>query len=49
MSEAELSEYCGTKGLYIDQVKAWKTESLKGFVSLKNREQETRQQRKADH
>lgn len=38
MNEAELSEYCREKGLYVEQVKTWKADSLKGFAS--SREQE---------
>ncbi|WP_157957925.1 hypothetical protein [Aliidiomarina celeris] len=38
MSEAELSEYCRERGLFVEQVKAWKADSLKGFAS--SREQE---------
>ena len=48
MSEAELSEYCRAKGLYVEQVKAWKAESLKGFVNSREQELETKRQRKAD-
>src|SRR5690554_7856345 len=39
MNEAELSEYCRSKGLYVEQVKAWKADSLKGFS---NRSEERR-------
>src|SRR5690554_2536966 len=31
LSEAKLSQYCREKGLYPDQVKQWKAESLQGF------------------
>lgn len=48
MNEAELSEYCRAKGLYVEQVKAWKADSLKGFVSSREQELEAKQQRKAD-
>lgn len=48
MNEAELSEYCRAKGLYVEQVKAWKEDSLKGFVSSREQELEAKQQRKAD-
>ena len=48
MNEAELSEYCRAKGLYVEQVKAWKADSLKGFASSREQELEARQQRKAD-
>ena len=48
MNEAELSEYCRSKGLYVEQVKAWKADSLKGFASAREQELEAKQQRKAD-
>jgi transposase-like protein len=48
MSEAELSEYCRAKGLYAEQVKAWKAESLQGFANSREQELETRRQRKED-
>lgn len=48
MNEAELSEYCRAKGLYVEQVKAWKADSLKGFASSREQELEAKQQRKAD-
>ena len=48
MNEAELSEYCRAKGLYVEQVKAWKADSLRGFVSSREQELEAKQQRKAD-
>lgn len=48
MNEAELSEYCRSKGLYAEQVKDWKTNSLKGFASSREQEVESKQQRKAD-
>lgn len=43
MSEAELSEYCRAKGLYVEQVKAWKADSLKGFASSREQELEAKQ------
>lgn len=50
LSEAELSEYCREKGLYPEQVKAWKAACLDGVASgeaRKLREQkESRKSRK---
>ena len=48
LNEAELSEYCRKKGLYIDQVKLWKTDSLRGFISSREQELETKRQRQTD-
>ena len=31
LSETELSEYCRSKGLYVEQVKAWRAGALSGF------------------
>jgi len=31
LSESELSRYCREKGLYIDQVRSWKSQCLAGF------------------
>lgn len=49
LNEAELSEYCRAKGLYIDQVKAWKADALRGFMSSREQELEAKRQRQADH
>ncbi|BFM06807.1 hypothetical protein GCM10025791_13770 [Halioxenophilus aromaticivorans] len=48
LNEAELSEYCREKGLYIDQIKLWKTDSLRGFISSREQELEAKRQRQAD-
>ena len=48
MSEAELSEYCRERGLYVEQVKAWKAASLKCSASTREQEREAKRQRKAD-
>lgn len=48
MNEAELSEYCREKGLYVEQVKAWKADSLKGFASSREQELDAKRQRKSD-
>ena len=45
MSEAELSEYCRERGLFVEQVKAWKADSLKGFASSREQELEAKRQR----
>lgn len=49
LNEAELSEYCREKGLYVEQVKAWKADSLRGFMSSREQELEAKRQRQADH
>ncbi len=49
LNEAELSEYCRAKGLYVDQIKAWKTDALRGFMSSREQELEAKRQRQADH
>lgn len=46
MSEAELSEYCRQKGLYLDQVKEWKSSALRGFASSHEQELATKRQQK---
>ena len=48
LNEAELSEYCRAKGLYVDQVKAWKADALRGFMSSREQELEAKRQRQAD-
>lgn len=47
-SEIELSEYCRRKGLYPQQVKAWKAACLAGQQSSKVQQQSERDQAKAD-
>lgn len=49
LNEAELSEYCRAKGLFVDQVKAWKADALRGFMSSREQELEAKRQRQADH
>lgn len=48
LNEAELGEYCREKGLYVEQIKAWKADSLRGFVSSREQEGEVKRQRRAD-
>lgn len=49
LNEAELSEYCRAKGLYVEQVKAWKADALRGFMNSREQELEAKRQRQADH
>ena len=48
MTEHELSQYCREKGLYPEQVKAWRSDCMQGFMSSKEREAETKRQANAD-
>jgi len=48
LSEAELSEYCRSKGLHVEQVKAWKADALHGFVSIKDQEKAAKKKQRAD-
>lgn len=48
LSEIELSEYCRGKGLYPQQVKAWKAACLAGQQSAKVQSQADRAKTKAD-
>lgn len=48
MSEAELSQYCREKGLYVDQVKQWKQECLNGFQVSGELAKEVKQKSKSD-
>ena len=48
LSEAELSEYCRKKGLYPEQVKAWKQDCLDGFSANPERKRQEQKQSKAD-
>jgi transposase-like protein len=48
LSEAELSQYCREKGLYVEQVKAWKQDCLNGFSSAPERKRQELKQAKAD-
>ncbi|SJN11199.1 hypothetical protein CZ787_05400 [Halomonas citrativorans] len=47
-SEIELSEYCRGKGLYPQQVKAWKAACLAGQQNTRVQHQAERDQAKAD-
>jgi len=48
LSETELSQYCREKGLYPEQVKAWKQDCLDGFNSNPERKRQELKQSKAD-
>ena len=48
LSEAELSAYCRERGLYPEQVKRWKAESLQGFQRSAEQEQSLRKQARND-
>ena len=48
LSESELSQYCREKGLYIDQIKSWKTQCLTGFQLSTAQQKEAAKQAKAD-
>jgi len=48
LSESELSQYCREKGLYPEQVKAWKQDCLDGFDSSAERKRQEQKQAKTD-
>lgn len=48
LSETELSEYCRKKGLYPEQVRRWKAESLQGFQRSEEQEKALRKQARSD-
>jgi len=48
LSEAELSQYCREKGLYPEQVKAWKQDCIEGAGSSPERRQQEHKQSKSD-
>jgi transposase-like protein len=48
LSDAELSEYCRRKGLYIEQIKAWRSDALKGFSSSKQQNIKDKRQQQTD-
>ncbi len=48
LGEAELSQYCREKGLYPEQVKAWKQDCLDGVSSSPERKRQELKQSKAD-
>ena len=48
LSEEEFSQYCREKGLYPEQVRRWKEESLQGFQRSAEREKQLRKKSLAD-
>ena len=48
LSESQLSEYCREKGLFPEQVKAWKAACLDGMASGEARQLRDQQSRKQD-
>lgn len=48
LTEVDLSQYCRERGLYPEQVKAWRQACLDGQASAKQLEQSERAQTKAD-
>ncbi len=48
LSESELSEYCRSKGLYVEQIKAWRASALQGFSSSKPQSLKDKRQQQTD-
>ena len=48
LSESELSEYCRSKGLYVEQIKAWRASALQGFGSSKQQSLKDKRQQQTD-
>lgn len=48
LSESELSRYCRERGLYPEQIKRWKVESLSGFQQSADQQKHLEKQRKED-
>lgn len=48
LSESELSQYCREKGLYIEQIKAWKAQCLTGFKASQEQQKAMAKKAKAD-
>ncbi|MGI2095224.1 hypothetical protein ACRN96_22055 [Shewanella oncorhynchi] len=49
LNEAELSEYRCAKGLFVEQVKVCKADTLRGFMCSLEQELVAKRQREADH
>lgn len=47
-TEAQLSEYCRTKGIYPEQIAQWKTDCLSGFSQAQQQSKEEKKQIKKD-
>jgi transposase-like protein len=48
LNEAELSEYCRKKGLYVEQVEAWKSAAVRANDSAEDQDKTLREQRAYD-
>lgn len=48
LSESELSQYCRKNGLFVEQVKGWKEECLRGFQLSAGQKKEAKQQSRND-
>ena len=48
LNEAELSEYCRKKGLYVEQIEAWKVAAIKGNETSADQERYLKGQRASD-
>lgn len=48
LSEIELSEYCRSKGLYPEQIQAWREACIQGQLSVRAQHQAEKAQTKAD-
>ena len=48
MNEAQLSEYCRSKGLYAEQIEQWKTAALSGYQHSEQVEKEKTRSRQDD-
>lgn len=48
LNEAELSEYCRSKGLYVEQIKAWRMDALQGFSHSKQQSLKDKRQQQTD-
>ena len=48
LSESELSEYCRNKGLYVEQIKAWRANALQGFSHSKQQSLKDKRQQQTD-
>ena len=48
LNEAELSEYCRSKGLYVEQIKAWRANALQGFSHSKPQSLKDKRQQQSD-
>jgi len=46
LSESELSQYCREKGLYVEQVKQWKSQCLTGFDVSQAQQKEAKKREK---